>query len=379
LANRLAKNHKALRKWRESERVTCYRLYDADLPEYAVAVDVYQAKRTWAVVQEYAAPASVDPARARRRLREALGAVAELLEIPEDLIHFKVRRKQKGARQYEREGGGGHFHEVREHGHRFLVNFENYLDTGLFLDHRETRRIIGELAAGRRFLNLFAYTGTATVYAAKGGAASTTTVDMSRTYLDWARRNLELNGIGGMGHELIQADCLEWLAQVAGRRRFGLIFLDPPTFSSSKRMEGTLDVQRDHVELIRAASALLEPDGELVFSNNLRRFHMDHEALAGLGITDIQDISAETLPRDFVRNPRIHNCWRIRPGRPGPEAESKTPAPEPAPRSELAAGEATEDDPWGKLRAPSKSHAPSRPSRERGRTPPRPDEPPPDR
>lgn len=392
LANRLVKNQKALRKWREANRVTCYRLYDADLPDYAVAVDVYEAKRTWAVVQEYAPPPSVDPARARRRLREALGAVAEVLEIPEDLIHVKVRRKQKGASQYERQGPdrgqGGHFHEVRENGHRFLVNFENYLDTGLFLDHRDTRRMVGALAAGRRFLNLFAYTGTATVYAAKGGADSTTTVDMSRTYLDWARRNLELNGIGGMGHELIQADCLEWLRQVAGRRRFELIFLDPPTFSTSKRMEGTLDIQRDHVDLIRAACALLEPDGVLIFSNNLRRFRMDREALGDL---DITDISAETLPRDFARNPRIHNCWRIRrgasdgeaPKTPGAGAETAAPAPTqaatppPTPPSTRARRDATDADPWGKLRPPSKPRPPGREARPSPRRKTRPDQEPP--
>ncbi len=309
LANRLAKNRKALRKWRETRQISCYRLYDADLPEYAVAVDVYEGERRWLVVQEYAAPPSVEPERARRRLREALGVIPEVLEVPQSQVFFKVRRQQKGTSQYERLGEARHFHEVSEGGHRFLVNFEDYLDTGLFLDHRDTRRMIGEQAQGKRFLNLFAYTGTATVYAARGGAAATTTVDMSRTYLDWARRNLELNGIQGPGHELIQADCLDWLRQVKGRRRFGLIFLDPPSFSASKRMEGTLDIQRDHVELIRAATALLDPDGLLIFSNNLRRFRMDRESLADL---EIADISAKTLPIDFARNPRIHNCWQVR-------------------------------------------------------------------
>jgi 23S rRNA (guanine2445-N2)-methyltransferase / 23S rRNA (guanine2069-N7)-methyltransferase len=309
LENRLAKNQRNLRKWRETQGITCYRLYDSDLPEYAVAVDVYESEETWAVVQEYAAPASVEPARARRRLREALGVIAESLGIPDERIAFKVRRQQKGASQYERQGEGRRFHEVREGGHRFLVNFDDYLDTGLFLDHRETRRLIGEEAAGRRFLNLFGYTGTATVYAARGDAASTTTVDMSRTYLDWARRNLDLNAIEGPDHELIQADCLDWLERAGEGRRFDLIFLDPPTFSASKRMEGTLDIQRDHVHLIRAACRLLDPDGLLIFSNNLRRFRMDAEALPGL---DIVDIGPRTLPRDFARNPRIHNCWRIR-------------------------------------------------------------------
>ena len=308
LANRLAKNFKGLRRWREGGGISCYRLYDSDLPEYALAIDIYEGERRWVVVQEYAAPSTIEPAKARRRLREAMGVIPEVLEIPETQIFFKIRRPQKGASQYERLGEEGRFHEVTEGGHRFLVNFEDYLDTGLFLDHRDTRALVGELAAGKRFLNLFAYTGTATVYAARGGAASTTTVDMSRTYLDWARRNLGLNGIGGIGHELIHADCLDWLMQVEGRRRFDLIFLDPPTFSTSKRMDGTLDIQRDHVDLIRATARLLEPGGVLIFSNNLRRFRMDSEALAGL---EIEDIGMRTLPKDFARNPRIHNCWRI--------------------------------------------------------------------
>jgi 23S rRNA (guanine2445-N2)-methyltransferase / 23S rRNA (guanine2069-N7)-methyltransferase len=308
LANRLTKNLKALRKWRNQEQVSCYRLYDADLPEYAVAVDVYEGERRWVVVQEYAAPASIDPRDARRRLREALSVIPEVLEVPPEQLYFRVRRQQKGSSQYERLAETGRFHEVAEGGHRFLVNFEDYLDTGLFLDHRDTRRLIGEFAAGKRFLNLFAYTGTASVYAARGGAATTTTVDMSRTYLDWARRNLELNGIRGVGHELIQADCLDWLGEMEGRRRFDLIFLDPPTFSASKRMEGTLDIQRDHADLIYATARLLEPDGVLIFSNNLRRFRMDFEALPEL---EILDIGPQTLPKDFARNPRIHNCWRI--------------------------------------------------------------------
>ncbi|WP_295456327.1 bifunctional 23S rRNA (guanine(2069)-N(7))-methyltransferase RlmK/23S rRNA (guanine(2445)-N(2))-methyltransferase RlmL [uncultured Thiodictyon sp.] len=309
LANRLTKNLKALRKWLKAEDITCYRLYDADLPEYAVALDVYEGEQRLIVVQEYAAPASIDPRDARRRLREAMSVIPEVLQIAETQVYLKVRERQKGERQYERMAETGRFHEVTEGGHRFLVNFEDYLDTGLFLDHRDTRRLIGTLAAGKRFLNLFAYTGTATVYAARGGATATTTVDLSRTYLDWARRNLELNGIRGLAHELIHADCLDWLRLVEGRRRFDLIFLDPPTFSTSKRMDETLDIQRDHVALIRATMRLLEPGGTLIFSNNLRRFRMESEALPEL---EIIDIGRDTLPRDFARNPRIHNCWRIR-------------------------------------------------------------------
>ncbi|MCG6896941.1 MAG: bifunctional 23S rRNA (guanine(2069)-N(7))-methyltransferase RlmK/23S rRNA (guanine(2445)-N(2))-methyltransferase RlmL [Thiocapsa sp.] len=309
LANRLSKNLKALKQWRQAQQIECFRLYDADLPEYALAVDVYEGDRQWVHIQEYAAPASVDPKRARQRLREALGVIPEVLGIPDTRMFFKVRRPQKGSAQYERLAETRRFHEVGERGLRFLVNFEDYLDTGLFLDHRDVRRMIGGLAAGLRFLNLFAYTGTATVYAAKGDAAATTTVDMSRTYLDWARNNLAVNRIPMQRQELIQADCLEWLHQSVDKRCFDLILLDPPSFSASKRMQGTLDIQRDHVELIRNTIRLLAPGGLLIFSNNLRRFRMDLAALEDL---EVLDISAETLPRDFARNPRIHSCWKIR-------------------------------------------------------------------
>jgi len=316
LANRLRKNQKALGKWLAREGISCYRLYDADLPEYALAVDLYQSanpatpERRFVQVQEYAAPPDIDPKAARRRLREGLGVIAEVLEVPEQDLFFKVRQPQRGKAQYERLAQTGQFHKVAEDELTLLVNFADYLDTGLFLDHRETRRMIGRLAKGRHILNLFGYTGVASCHAARSGARSTTTVDLSKTYLDWARRNLALNGFTGQDHQLIQANCLEWLAQArAYSGHFGLIFLDPPTFSSSKRMDGTLEVERDQVRLIRASLALLAPDGELIFSTNKRRFKLDQEALSDL---DIADISAQTIPKDFARNPHIHRCWRIR-------------------------------------------------------------------
>jgi 23S rRNA (guanine2445-N2)-methyltransferase / 23S rRNA (guanine2069-N7)-methyltransferase len=308
LANRLAKNLRHLAKWRKREGVTCYRLYDADLPEYALAVDVYEGDLRFVHAQEYEAPSTIDQRQARLRLREGLGVVQEVLDVPDTQVFFKVRRQQKGKAQYERLADSRRFHEVREGDCRLLVNFEDYLDTGLFLDHRPTRRLLGELARDRRFLNLFAYTGAASVHAARGGALSTTSVDLSRTYLDWAALNLALNGFPTPWAELIQADCLQWVRENAGRRRFGLIFLDPPTFSTSKRMAGTFDVQRDHVALIQATLGLLEPDGILIFSNNLRRFRMEAGDLPGVRVADI---SRATLPPDFERNPRIHNCWRI--------------------------------------------------------------------
>lgn len=310
-ANRLRKNLKQLGAWAKKENVSCYRLYDADMPEYALAIDVYQGEKLWLHVQEYEAPKTIDPAKAKLRLREAIAVLLDVLAVPLEQVFFKVRRQQKGKAQYEKVADERDFYVIEEGGHRFWVNFSDFLDTGLFLDHRPTRGLIEREAKGKRFLNLFAYTGTVTVYAAAGGAKLTTTVDMSNTYLNWARRNLELNKLEGDQHEFIQADCLQWLEQQRKSpwvKRFDLIFLDPPTFSTSKRMENTFDVQRDHVALVRAAVALLDKEGVLIFSNNFRKFSLDMGALADL---KIEDISAKTIPTDFARNPKIHRCWRI--------------------------------------------------------------------
>ncbi|MCP3867792.1 MAG: bifunctional 23S rRNA (guanine(2069)-N(7))-methyltransferase RlmK/23S rRNA (guanine(2445)-N(2))-methyltransferase RlmL [Gammaproteobacteria bacterium] len=307
-ANRLRKNLKHLSRWLKREGVHCYRLYDADLPEYALAIDIYDGERRWVHAQEYEAPRTIDKRKARLRLREALGVLLDELEIPEAQLFFKVRRPQKGREQYQAMAASGRYQQVVEGNNRFLVNLKDYLDTGLFLDQRITRELIASLAGGQHFLNLFAYTGTATVFAASGGALSTTTVDMSNNYLDWARRNMELNGYTWAGHRFIRTDCLSWLQANTEHRRYGLIFLDPPSFSSSKRMEGTFDVQRDHVDLIRKTLGLLEPGGTLIFSNNLRSFKLERERLSDW---EIQDISRQTLPPDFKRNPKIHRCWRI--------------------------------------------------------------------
>lgn len=302
--NRIVKNMKITGKWAAREGITCYRIYDADLPEYAVAVDRYGE---WVHVQEYAAPSSVDPAKAETRLKDALTVLPEALGVDAERIILKIRRRQKGPSQYEKQDDRGEFMEVTEGPCRFLVNLTDYLDTGLFLDHRMTRQMIGSLAKGKRFCNLFCYTGTATVHAALGGARSTVSVDLSATYLEWARRNLELNDICGATHGLIQDDCREWIA--ACGERFDLIFLDPPTFSNSKRMKGSFDVQRDHGELINDSAGLLAPGGTLVFSTNRDRFKMDVGALKGLVA---EDITAKTIPKDFERNPRIHSCWIIK-------------------------------------------------------------------
>ena len=309
-ANRLRKNLKKIGKWAKQNNVNCYRLYDADLPEYAVAVDVYQGAQIWVNVQEYESPKTIDPAKANQRLAGAMVEIPKVLEIPKEQVFLKIRRKQKSTDQYEKQGESGRFHVVEEGGCKFWVNFEDYLDTGLFLDHRPMRLLIQQQAKGKRFLNLFAYTGSASVHAAVGGAASSVTVDMSNTYLDWAKHNLDLNGIQG-DHKLVRANCVEWLAEQAGAKdkpQFDLIFLDPPTFSNSKKMDEAFDIQNDHLHLLRSAVALLAPDGVLYFSTNFRRFKLDKQALADL---QIEDISAKTIPEDFARDQKIHYCWRI--------------------------------------------------------------------
>jgi len=225
---------------------------------------------------------------------------------------LKTRSKQKGIEQYEKLSNLGTFETVEEHGAFFYINFEDYLDTGLFLDHRPMRLKIQQQAKNKHFLNLFAYTGTVSVHAAIGGASSTTTVDMSKTYLDWAQRNMALNK-NQSNNRFIRADCMEWLKNEANKpedeKSYDLIFLDPPTFSNSKRMDNNLSIQEDHVELINHAAKLLSADGILYFSTNFRRFKLDSELLAHL---KIKDISAQTIPEDFSRTPRIHYCWEIK-------------------------------------------------------------------
>lgn len=336
VANRLRKNLRRLKAWRARESVTCFRAYDADLPEYAAAIDVYaetgdadrsstaheEAPRIFLHVQEYAAPASVPEADARRRLRELTAAAREVFAVPPERVALKARRRGKGGSKYaELAAPRGEFLAVREHGARLRVNLFDYLDTGLFLDHRPLRGRMAREARGRRFLNLFAYTGVASVQAAVAGAAATTSVDLSATYLQWCADNLRENGLGGDAHRLVQADALAWLE--AERGEYDLIFCDPPTFSNSARAED-FDVQRDHVRLLRAAAARLAPGGVLYFSNNFRRFRLDEAAVAAFA--RCEDISAETIPPDFERNPRIHRCWRLTPlasGRAGREAAAR--------------------------------------------------------
>jgi len=313
VANRLRKNMKKFKSWRERNGISCYRVYDADLPEYSAAVDVYQEdegeRRLFLHVQEYQAPDTIPEADTRRRFGELLNALREVFALPREQIAIKTRSRGKGGSKYGRMDQAGDFIVVREGAARLRVNLFDYLDTGLFLDHRPIRLRMGREAKGGRMLNLFGYTGVASLHAAVGGAAQTTNVDLSGTYLDWSAQNLALNGIAGPKHRLIQADAMKWLE--ADRGEYELIFCDPPTFSNSARAED-FDTQRDHVRLLRAAVARLAPDGLLIFSNNFRRFRLDDAAVAEFAT--VREISPQTLDPDFERNPRIHRTWELRRG-----------------------------------------------------------------
>ncbi len=311
VANRLRKNLKRFKSWREREGISAWRAYDADLPEYSAAVDVYVEDggeaRTFVHVQEYEAPATIPEADSRRRFGELLDAVRDVFAVPTGQVSIKTRARGKGGSKYGQMDRRGELVAVREGQARLLVNLYDYLDTGLFLDHRPIRLRIGREARGKRVLNLFAYTGAASVHAAVGGAASTTSVDLSGTYLEWAGKNLALNGAAGRAHQLVQADVMAWLA--ADRGQYDLIFCDPPTFSNSARAQD-FDAQADHVRLLRACCSRLSPDGLLLFSNNFRRFKLDEAAVAEFA-TCIE-ISPRTIDPDFERNPRIHRCWELR-------------------------------------------------------------------
>ncbi|THK40667.1 bifunctional 23S rRNA (guanine(2069)-N(7))-methyltransferase RlmK/23S rRNA (guanine(2445)-N(2))-methyltransferase RlmL [Methylophaga sp. SB9B] len=305
-ANRLKKNVRHLAKWARKNQLDCYRVYDADLPDYAVAIDIYG---DYVHVQEYAPPADIDPLKASERLDEVMQIIPAVLGVNKDKVALKLRQKQRGSNQYESQAALRQRFEVRENDLRFWINLTDYLDTGLFLDHRITRQMLAETSRGKAFLNLFAYTGSATVYAAAGGAKSTTTVDMSNTYLGWAKDNMQLNNFVGDQHQFIRADVLAWLNDPATKElRFDLIFVDPPTFSNSNKMEGVFDIQRDYIEMLYKVAGMLNPGGEIFFSTNRRDFKLDASALKGL---DIKDISKATLPIDFERNSKIHYCWKI--------------------------------------------------------------------
>ncbi|MEY8214355.1 MAG: bifunctional 23S rRNA (guanine(2069)-N(7))-methyltransferase RlmK/23S rRNA (guanine(2445)-N(2))-methyltransferase RlmL [Colwellia sp.] len=305
-ANRLKKNRKTLKGWLKANQIECYRLYDADIPEYNVAIDIYGE---YLVIQEYAAPKTIDADKANKRLQEVIYWAPKVLDVPTDKVVLKTRAKQKGKNQYQRIEKSKQSITMNEHGALFKINLWDYLDTGLFLDHRKTRQIVAKKSNGKSLLNLFAYTGSVSVQAALHGASSVTTVDMSNTYLNWAQDNFALNKLSGHKYQFVQADCLEWLKK--NTNKYDVIFIDPPTFSNSKRMEDSFDVQRDHVDLLTDALKCLARGGEIFFTNNKRNFKMDFDAIETLGLqaTNLSDV---TRDKDFARNKHIHNSWSIK-------------------------------------------------------------------
>lgn len=302
--NRLLKNQKQLKKWLNRENLEAYRLYDADIPEFALAIDVYGQSLH---VQEYAPPKSVPEQKAQQRLLQAVDALSDVLQIPVSQIAVKRRERQKGTRQYEKNAARNEAFTVTEYGVRLKVNLHDYLDTGLFLDHRNMRKKVQQTCKGQRLLNLFCYTGAFTAHAFVGGAASTTSVDLSKTYLAWAKENLQLNGgKAGPSHKFIHSDCLQWLAD--SKDTFDLIVMDPPTFSNSARMKETLDVQRDHEFLVNQAMRLLSKEGVMIFSNNYRKFYLDEHLYEQYSVTDV---TQQSVPKDFSRA-KPHRCFEIR-------------------------------------------------------------------
>lgn len=304
--NRLRKNQKNLKSWIKANNIEAYRVYDADMPEYAFALDCYAGQYHLA---EYAPPKTVDAYAAFQRRQQFERAIKNVFEISAGQLFFKERKQQKGKGQYEKVAEQKHFFTVQEGQAKLLVNLSDYLDTGLFLDHRPVRLMLADMAPGKRFLNLFCYTAVATLHAALAGAASTLSVDMSSTYLDWAERNFRKNRISTEKNRLLQADVLQWLSEQQNKAQYDLIFLDPPSFSNSKRMQEVLDIQRDHTLLIQQSMYLLDEEGTLIFSNNRQGFKLDAAVAEQF---HVENITAQSFDKDFQRNTKIHQCWLIR-------------------------------------------------------------------
>lgn len=303
--NRLKKNQKPVVKWAKKENIEAYRVYDGDIPEYNFAVDVYGDS---VVMNEYAPPKTVDGDKARKRMEDALLLLIDHLDVDLRKVSLKVRQKQKGAHQYQAIDKKDEFFAVQEYNAQFNVNIYDYLDTGLFLDHRITRHKLQALAAGKHTLNLFCYTATASVHMALGGAKSVTSVDMSKKYIEWGQDNFKLNKLYSKNYNFVQQDCLEYIKHAI--EKFDLIFIDPPTFSNSKRMEDSFDIQRDHSQILLDLKERLLPGGTIIFSNNKRNFKIEREKLESAGF-NVKDITGPTIPLDFKRNNKIHNCWEL--------------------------------------------------------------------
>ena len=305
LVNRLRKNSRQLRRWIDQSGVQAYRLYDRDLPEFNVTIDIYGER---VLVHEFAPPKTIDPEAAKQRRVWAVSAVRAALGVHREQVFLRTRQQQRGKQQYQKLDQAGEYLPVDEGAATLLVNLRDYLDSGLFLDHRPMRLRLGEEARGKRFLNLFGYTGAATVHAALGGASRTVTVDASKRYLDWAACNMAANGFSSVQHERVRADVMTWVTET--HEQFDLVFCDPPTFSNNKRRDDFV-VQRDHPELIRQIMRRMEPGGVLYFSCNFRGFQLDDHILRWFAV---EDISRWSIPDDFRRNMKIHHCYTIRHG-----------------------------------------------------------------
>ncbi len=306
LCNRVKKNLRRLRKWIKREGLSCYRLYDRDIPEIPLVIDWYEGRLH--VAQFHRKRANEDCG-GELWMKTVLALTAVELQVESGDIYYKVRDRQRGQKQYQARGAEHHRLEVGEGGHRFLVNLVDYLDTGLFLDHRRTRSMVAAECKDKSVLNLFCYTGSFSVYAGAAGASNTLGVDLSATYLEWARANLTLNGLDPTRNRLRRGDVAEVLKDLSHTgERFDIAVVDPPTFSNSKRMEGVFDVQRDHAQLLTLVHAVLAPRGTVFFSTNHRKFTLENEALQSM--FQVSDISAKTLPEDY-RDTKIHRCWRL--------------------------------------------------------------------
>lgn len=300
IKNRLEKNLKKLKPWSDRNQIEAFRLYDRDIPEYPYIVDIYKDHY---LIYDKSDLRDKD----KNHLPHVLEALKAIFKCDDSRIVLKKRERQEGLKQYEKLGEKEETFSVRESQALFKINLYDYLDTGLFLDHRPMRQKVFKTAQGKKFLNLFCYTGSVSVFAALAGA-QTTSVDMSQTYLRWAQDNFQLNNIDPEKHNFINADVLEWLRSQVAEPAFDIIFLDPPTFSNSKKMDDTFEVERDQDFLVNRCMGLLQPGGVLYFSNNKRKFKISENILKNY---HVKDLTLESIPQDF-HDKKIHCCFEIR-------------------------------------------------------------------
>lgn len=304
--NRLTKNFKKLNNWTQQENIECFRVYNADLPNYNIIIDIY---KKWIVLQEYKAPKIINYKKAHKRLCNAIYHTKEILSININNIILKIRQKNKNKTQYQKLFNQNNFIEIKEHHAKFLVNLTDYLDTGLFLEKRLIRKLIGKMSKGKDFLNLFSYTGTATVYAGLGNANSTTSIDISNTYIQWSIRNMSINNLSGSKHNFIQTNCLNWIKTT--NKKFDLIFINPPTFSNSKKMNKSFELKRDFFHLIKDLKRILRQDGNIIFSSSTHNFKINLDVLDKIKLY-AKNITKKTQSKDYINDSKIYHSWIIK-------------------------------------------------------------------